>query len=336
MTTGVICEELILAPLKGFTDSAFRNAFSAHFGGFDSAVAPFVTACPPERFEEAILRDLTPGDNRRLPVEPQILGASAEEFLFLHRRLADLGYRDVNWNLGCPFRPVMRKGRGAALLSHPERIERFLDRVVPQLSGRLSIKMRLGRNRPEEIFELAPILNRYPLRAVILHPRTARQMYSGPTDLTAFAQFRALCRHPVVYNGGIRKKEDVTILRERLGAIPAWMIGRGALEDPFLPARLKGEPIPGVRERRERFWAFHDELSARYAACLDGDPLRLLNRMKGFWTYFAVLFPQAEEIRRRVHRTAHLEEWRRLLEELRTRGMERDGDGAPPGEDAPS
>ncbi|MEJ5358483.1 MAG: tRNA-dihydrouridine synthase family protein [Desulfobacterales bacterium] len=336
MTNSVLCTELILAPLKGFTDSAFRNAFSAHFGGFDSAVAPFVTACPPERFEEAMLRDLAPGENRRLPVEPQILGASAEEFLFLHRQLADLGYRDVNWNLGCPFRPVMRKGRGAALLSQPERIERFLDRVMPQLSGRLSIKMRLGRNRPEEAFELVPILNRYPLRAVILHPRTARQMYAGPTDLAAFARFRELCRHPVVYNGEIRREEDALFLRDRLGAIPAWMIGRGALQDPFLPARLKGRPIPAARERLERFWAFHDELTARYAACLGGDPLRLLNRMKGFWTYFSRLFAEADEIRRRVHHAARLEEWCRLLEELRTRGMQGDGDGAPHGADAPS
>ncbi len=331
MTGAVPSAELVLAPLKGFTDCIFRNAFSAHFGGFDSAVAPFLTACPPERFRETMLLDLKPEENRRLPVEPQILGESAEEFLFLHRRLADLGYRDVNWNLGCPFRPVMRKTRGAGLLPRPEQIERFLDRVAPNLSGRLSIKMRLGRNRPEEIFELVPILNRYPLRAVIVHPRTARQMYAGPIDLVAFARFRELCRHPVVYNGEIRTEEDVRILRERLGPVPAWMIGRGALEDPFLPSRLKGKPLPPARQRGERFWVFHDELSARYAACLGGDPLRLLNRMKGFWTYFAALFSPSEEIRRRVHRAARLEDWRRILEDLRTRDAGGNEDGTPPG-----
>ncbi len=336
MADGVPSAELLLAPLKGFTDSAFRNAFSAHFGGFDSALAPFLTACPPERFQESMLQDLEPEENRRLPVEPQILGESAEQFLFLHRRLADLGYRDVNWNLGCPFRPVMRKARGAGLLPRPELIDRFLDRVVPNLSGRLSIKMRLGRSRAEEIFKLLPILNRYPLRAVIVHPRTARQMYAGPIDLAAFARFREHCRHPVVYNGEIRKEEDVRLLRERLGPIPAWMIGRGALEDPFLPSRLKGKPIPPPGQRRERFWAFHDELSARYAACAGMDPQRLLHRMKGFWTYFAALFSPADEIRRRLHRAARLEDWRRILEDLRAGDPGEDEDGAPPGADAPS
>jgi len=327
--------ELILAPLKGFTDSLFRNLFAGHFGGFDRAVAPFVTACPPERFEERLLRDLLPEENRSLPVEPQILGAAPEEVLFLYRRLAELGYREVNWNLGCPFRPVMRKGRGAGLLSQPELVERFLERVMPELAGALSIKMRLGRRSPEEIFALAPILNRYPLRAVIVHPRTARQMYAGHPDLAAFERFLASCRHPVVYNGEITDAAAFEALRRRLPQTAAWMIGRGALRDPFLPARIKGRALPSPQVRREAFWSFHDELCARHAERLGGDPRRLLNLMKGFWTYFADLFAEPAEVRRRIHRSFDLDALRSVLSSLRREGGERKPQGAPPGGGAP-
>lgn len=328
--------ELILAPLKGFTDSLFRNLFAGHFGGFDRAVAPFITACPPERFEERLLRDLLPEENRSLPVEPQILGAAAEEVLFLYRRLAELGYREVNWNLGCPFRPVMRKGRGAGLLSHPELVECFLERVMPELAGALSIKMRLGRRSPEEIFALAPILNRYPLRAVIVHPRTARQMYNGPPDLAAFERFLASCRHPVVYNGEITDPATFEALRRRLPQTTAWMIGRGALRDPFLPARIKGRALPSSPARREAFWSFHDELCARYDERFDGDPRRLLNRLKGLWTYFADFFAEPTDVRRRIHHTFDLDALRSVLSSLRREERERKPEGAPPPAGAPS
>lgn len=328
--------ELILAPLKGFTDSLFRDLFAAHFGGFDRAVAPFVTACPPERFEEELLRDLLPEGGRSLPVEPQILGAAAEEFLFLYRRLADLGYREVNWNLGCPYRPVMRKGRGAGLLSRPDLVDRFLERVMPDVAGVLSIKMRLGRRSSEEIFALAPILNRYPLRAVILHPRTARQMYGGPPDLAAFERFLACCRHPVVYNGDITDAAGFEALRTRLPRAAAWMVGRGALSDPFLPARVKGLDLPAPETRREIFWSFHDELFARSAERLGtDDPRRLLNRMKGFWTYFADRFAEPAAVRRRIHHAPDLAALRSVLSCLRRAEEEIEPPGAPPSGGAP-
>ena len=91
---------LIMAPLRGFTDVIFRNTFQHHFNGIDEAVAPFVTSTQGRRIKPSHLRDLTPGDNRALPVVPQILSNNSDEFICLANTLHDLGYGEVNWNLG--------------------------------------------------------------------------------------------------------------------------------------------------------------------------------------------------------------------------------------------
>jgi tRNA-dihydrouridine synthase len=297
--------KLILAPLKGFTDAVFRKAFAAHFTGFDAAVAPFITAAAPGRVTDKLLRDLLPAENAGgLPIVPQILGNDPEGFIDLARRLAELGYAEVNWNLGCPFRPVTKKRRGAGLLPFPAAVDEFLDRVLPALPLRLSIKLRLGRSRADEILHLMPVLNRYPLAELVIHPRTARQMYSGPPDLEAFAACLAASRHPVVYNGDITDPAGFRALSARFPSASGWMIGRGALADPFLPEAIKRGQIAS-RGSLEAFKAFYDELFGRYGERLCG-PRHLLDRMKGFWTYFGKGFQEGGGIEKRVHRIFNL------------------------------
>jgi tRNA-dihydrouridine synthase len=296
--------KLWLAPLKGFTDAVFRRAYARHFEGFDAAVAPFITAAPADRLTENHVRDILPDGNGRIPLVPQILGSTAEDFIHLARRCHELGYPEVNWNLGCPFRPVAKKLRGAGLLPFPEKVDEFLDKVMRALPGRLSIKMRLGRYAAGEIFRLLPVLDRYPLAMLIIHPRTGKQMYEGLPDLAAFEACLEASRHRLVYNGDIASLEGFRALSARFPRIDAWMIGRGALSDPFLPADIKcGRARAGGR--LEAFRAFYEELFAGYRERLSG-PGHLLGRMKGFWKYFSGAFENGAAIEKRVHRISKL------------------------------
>jgi tRNA-dihydrouridine synthase B len=292
---------LWLAPLKGFTDAVFRRTFAEHFGGFDRAMAPFITAVAAERLTDAHVRDLLPGSDGTIPLTPQILGNASEPFLAVAARLHELGYREVNWNLGCPFRPVSKKRRGAGLLPFPEAVDEFLDRTVRALPMQLSIKLRLGRTAPDEIFKLLPVLDRYPLSQIVIHPRTARQMYAGRPDLDAFERCLVLSRHRIVYNGDIVDAAGFTALQARFPGIDEWMIGRGALSDPFLPAAIKTGTAPGP-DRVRRFKAFYDDLFDRTRERLCG-PGHLLDRMKGYWTYFATAFTSGEALAKQIHHT---------------------------------
>jgi tRNA-dihydrouridine synthase B len=304
--------KLYLAPLKGFTDAVFRRTYVEHFSGFEGAVAPFITAIPSERLTERHTRDVLPGPNGGMALVPQILGCVSADFICLSNRLHGLGYPEVNWNLGCPFRPVVKKKRGSGLLPFPGLVDEFLDQIVPSLAGRLSIKMRLGRSEPDEIFSLLPVLNRYPIERIIIHPRTGRQMYGGRPDLEAFQACLEASRHRLVYNGDITSLNDFQILAQRFPRVDSWMIGRGALTDPFLPAVIKAGRND-ISARVEKFKAFYDDLFQRYQAMLYG-PGHLLDRMKGFWKYFAAAFTTGPDIEKRIHRTFKLSRYVETVE----------------------
>jgi tRNA-dihydrouridine synthase B len=186
---------LVLAPLMGITGATFRRLYNRHFPGFTSALAPFVTTTSGNPAARSHFRDILPENNENsLPLVPQLIGRSGEDFACAAERLSsEFGFAEVNWNIGCPSGTVTAKKRGAGLLPHPDLIDAFLDHVCRTISCRLSIKMRLGLNDPLEYRALVPILNRYPIAEITMHPRTGSQMYDGSVNMEAFADFYATC-----------------------------------------------------------------------------------------------------------------------------------------------
>ena len=312
---------LILAPLRGITDWPFRQAIATHFPGFHEAVAPFVNPQKSGGKKLAPLADLLPEHNHSLPLVPQLLDNHPESFLAMAKRLEELGYRRLNWNIGCPAPMVTHKGRGAAMLAKPGEIRALLDFVVPRLTCRLSLKMRLGMRSPQDILALMPLLNDYPLEQLIIHPRLGIQLFHGQPDLDGFAAALAASVHPVIYNGDINCLEDFQRLRQRFPLVGGWMIGRGAVARPALAEEILGnqpptEPPtePSMKQPSEilpRLTAFHDELFAAYAEKLSG-PGHLLGKMKQFWLYFIASFPGQEKLLKTIVRTHGLARYREV------------------------
>lgn len=234
---------LILAPMQGLTELMFRKAYWHCFpDALDAAVSPFLSLTHGNLADAwKKIDDVIPSDNKdSIPVIPQILGKEPTEFVELANRLFDVGYAEVNWNIGCPMRRVAAKHRGSGILPYPDEVRAILDQVVPNLKPRLSIKMRLGLNDKEEIFALVPILNDYPLASVTVHPRTGRQQYSGQVDIDTFGRVYKLLKTRVIYNGDICRVSDIRRLGQRFPQIEDFMIGRGILYDPTLPLKIKG------------------------------------------------------------------------------------------------
>ena len=314
MSTGTrsrVTPRLYLAPLQGLTDATFRNTFSDYFEGFDLAVAPFLSTTRGHRIKKTHFKGLLPEQNRKLPVIPQIMSNAPEDFIILAHRLFDLGYRTLNWNLGCPFPAVVKKCRGSGMLPHPDRIDDFLNRVLPAIPNRLSVKTRIGRFKAEEIHELMPVFNRYPLKELIIHPRTGGQRYDGTPDLITFGECLDRSRHPVVYNGDINSAEIHRALSEKFPAVQRFMLGRGAIADPFLPAALKngGAPVSG---KLDTFRKFHDALFDEYRRIFSG-PSHVVDRMKGFWGYFSRSFGESRKFVKMVHKCRKPDRYKDLV-----------------------
>ncbi len=299
---------LSLAPLRGLTDAIYRNTFARHFPGFDLTIAPFLTTFKGTKVKSAKLDDLLPENNRDLPVIPQILSKDAEQFKVLATMLFDLGYETVNWNLGCPYPMVANKGRGSGLLPEPDKIASFLD-TIAAMPGRISIKTRIGRRNCAEIKELLPIFNSYPLEELIIHPRLGLQLYKGEVDLETFAYCLENSTNPVTYNGDLRSLADFQHLSARFPTVDRWMIGRGALSDPFLPGCIKGLSLPPQPVIRLK--AFHDELFDQYAERLSGGG-HLLGRMKAVWFYLAGSFKDNKKILKKIQKTKKIEAYSAL------------------------
>ncbi|MCR5588523.1 MAG: tRNA-dihydrouridine synthase family protein [Bacteroidales bacterium] len=246
---------MILAPMQGLTELLFRRVYEECFpGAIRLAMTPFLSLThnlhnlladgTQSSTLKHFMRDVLPEANRgSIPITPQILGKEPEEFVALGNRLYDMGYSEVNWNIGCPMRNITGKHRGSGILPYPDEVKAVLDGVIPKLKPRLSVKMRIGLRQKEDIFALVPVLNDYPLASVTIHPRLGRQQYTGVPDMETFAQVLPMIIHPVIYNGDITNVGDVQRIKKTYPKVADIMVGRGILYRPTLPLEAEGHVL---------------------------------------------------------------------------------------------
>ena len=310
---------LCFAPMRGIGSRTWRNTFCQQFGGLDRIMAPFIPSVKGPQVKPKLLKDIQPADNTTgLPMIPQVIGNQPADILLMIRTFEELGYTESNWNLGCPWPQVAKKKRGSGLMPHPDMIRAVLDTVCPEISGKLSVKLRLGYRSDEEIFSILPLLDDYPLSEVIIHPRTAAQMYTGQANPDAFARCLPLTRHRLCYNGDIYSAADFIRLSTRFPSIQHWMIGRGLLRNPFLAADIKGLPLPTDEpSRRAAIHRFHEELYASYREQLSG-PGHVLGKMKEVWSYLASSFTDGRSAFRKIRRCENFTPYEAAVDKIFT------------------
>ena len=278
-----------LAPLQGFTDFIYRKAYSETFQGTDVYFVPYISVK-----NNLILRkyenEILPENNRQLRVVPQVLANTAEEMLFLADILKNKGYNEINLNLGCPYPMVTNREKGAGLLPHPDKLNELLTSFFRNTDLLLSVKMRAGLLSAGEIEQVVPVLNQFPLTEVILHPRIAKQLYDGEILDSAFQFALQNLKHRLVYNGNIFSVDDYNRCLQKFPEINHFMLGRGVLMNPFLPAEIKNIGIP-TKEKSEKLKAFHNLVFKYYTENMDNEG-NVLNKMKQFWIYFSYNFTE--------------------------------------------
>jgi tRNA-dihydrouridine synthase B len=303
------------SPLQGFTDFRFRNAFQRFFGGIDKYIAPYIQVNGKMEIKPATERDILPANNRSINLIPQIITKDANEFIFVAKAVQKLGYTELNWNLGCPYPMIAKRGMGSGLLSMPEKINEILTRVFAETDIQVSLKMRLGYESSQEIFHVLPVLERYRLSNITIHPRTGKQLYWGEVDLKAFKECLGLSSQIIFYNGDITSVQSFREMKERFPTINNWMIGRGLIADPFLPAMIKDDNPVFPENRLEVFSSFHDALFSSYEEALSGQK-HLLMKMYSFWEFFIQSFPASQNGLKKIKKAKNISDWREAVRQI--------------------
>ena len=279
-----------LAPLLGLIDAPFMNAI-AKVGGFDEIFAPYMLADERSIPKPQVITRRFSEIGKHVNLVPQLLSNNANAFVAMANILYDLGYPKVNWNMGCPIKFVVEKGRGAALLRDLGNLERLLDSTIGRLKPELSVKIRLGFDSPDEFPAIIEVFNKFKLNELIIHSRTAIQQYSGELYRQMFIDSAGNSLNPIVYNGDIFCANDTTTVD--LPNLKGYMIGRGAISNPYIGLQIKKLPTNTTLPFRQ----FHNQIAEWYnkrggTSCL--------NRQKELWKYFSKAFENPSDVFNRL------------------------------------
>ena len=288
--------ELYFAPMEGITGARYRQAHRACFGGVDRYYLPFLSPTRDHLFTPRELRQVSPEVNAGLNAVPQLLTREPADFLWAARALGEMGYGEVNLNLGCPSGTVVAKGKGAGLLADPPALERLLEGIFSgDLGGvRVSVKTRMGMADPEEFGPLLELLGLFPISLLIVHPRVREDYYRHPLRRAEFLALLPRLGLPWCWNGGVTDRESY----DQAAALPGVrgvMVGQGLLADPALARKLRGGPPAGRDELRR----FHDLLYRGYLADF-GSQRNTVFHMKEVWRYLSRLFDGGEKLFKQI------------------------------------
>jgi len=306
---------LLSSPLQGFTDYKFRNAFNKYFGGIDTFYSPYIKLNGKLEIKKAYERDLLPENNLNLEVIPQIITNDADEFLFVANYVKQLGYNELNWNLGCPYPMVTKRGMGSGLICDFIKIEQILQKVHEQSDIIVSMKMRMGYENSEEILNVLPVLEKFPLKNIAIHARIGKQLYKGGVDLDAFQRCIENTNHKLYYNGDITSVEKFKEMQQRFPSIDHWMIGRGLIANPFLPNMIKNNTSKFPINKIEIFSQFHETIFQEYEQSLSG-ATHILLKMTSFWAYFSNLFSNPHKTFKKIKKTKSLKNYHQAVKEI--------------------
>ena len=292
------------APLEGITDRTYRELHHRFFPGLDRYYTPF--------FSPTCHRQLTSKESRELAepgyaLVPQILTKVAEDFIWFAEQCRDLGYEEVNLNLGCPSGTVTAKGKGSGMLKDPGKLDEFLDCIYHGAPLPVSIKTRIGFDDPEEFSRLLEIFNRYPVKELIIHPRVRQEFYKGTPNMAVFRQAVENSKNPLCYNGDLNSMEDIKAFSNKFPSVQAVMIGRGLVGNP-------GMLTPGGTDVKV-LEQFHNTLMDTYMEQF-GSEKNTMFRMKEHWFYLLGTLHATEKQAKALRKTTSVREFRTITKEI--------------------
>lgn len=300
-----------LAPMEGITGYIYRNSYERFFNNIDKYFTPFIIPNISKGLKSKELIDILPENNKGKCIVPQVLTNDSEGFIATSQKLAQLGYNEVNLNLGCPAGTVVSKNRGSGFLAQREELDIFLDKIFKIDDMKISIKTRIGKDSPEEFYELIKIYNKYPIKELIIHPRIQKDFYGNKPNLEVFRAALSLSTNPICYNGDIFTVQDHSRFLKAFPEIETIMLGRGIIANPWLMNLIKSN----TNIDKKVLKAFHDEVLNNYIE-LFKEERNAIFRMKELWGYMICIFSDNKKYAKRIKKAQKLSDYNEAVSSL--------------------
>ncbi|SDZ77272.1 tRNA-U20a,U20b-dihydrouridine synthase [Desulfuromusa kysingii] len=242
---------LMLAPMQGLTNDVLRAFYIERYHP-DVVFTEFmrVHAQSKRRIARADLAEIE-AHNADIPLVVQLIGNTALALADAASQVQDAGCHHLNLNLGCPYGRMTTGATGGELLREPTILAELLTALRQSIRGSFSVKCRAGYSDHRQLFDLLSVYEDCGVDYLILHPRTVMQRYSGLADHDLTAEFASRTDLPVIANGDINSAAMGQRLLQQTN-VAGLMLGRGALADPSLFQRLRGDLPDRVNEAQRR------------------------------------------------------------------------------------
>lgn len=306
---------LYMAPLQSFTDHPFRNAFQQTLGDVDRFYAPYLKLNNDGTIKSGPKQDILLENNPFEIVVPQLMACCSADFLLMANYIESLGYTEVNWNLGCPYPMVTKRDLGSGILNKPGKIIQILEEVFAKTKLKIGLKMRMGYEDTTDILSLLPQLNDFSLTEIIVHARYGKQLYKGNCDLDRFGEILSLTKHQLAYNGDINSVADFRQLKTRFPSIQHWMIGRGAISNPFIFEMIQ-EDSDKFPEDWAEIWVEFQELLVENLLQKNENEGNVIQRLIHYWDYFSEGIPEGKHMEKKLKKIDSIEKYLTTLSDF--------------------
>ena len=294
----------ILAPMASLTDIVFRRVVD-EIGGVGLMVTELISAEALRRKQKKTLLMIR-AFNFNTPQFIQIFGSEPESLIDAVKYIErETDFSGIDINMGCPVQKIIKKRAGAALLKHPKKIGEICRQVRKVISIPFTVKIRLGYEE-ENVFEILKVLENEGVDAVTVHFKLKTDKYGSKAKWEYAEKIKEWSGLKIIGNGNILNRDEAL---EKLNIVDGIMIGRGAINNPFIFAEIQNEIISPEYKKEiiERIMTLVEEYYP--------PELRLL-RIKAITKYIAFGQPNINKIRHKVYASKSFDDVKQFFRKL--------------------
>lgn len=306
--------QLVLAPMAGITNEAFRSICKEMGAGL---VVCEMISDKALSFHNAKTIKMTGVSQNEHPLSMQIFGADKETLVYAAKWIYENTDADIiDINMGCPVNKVAKRaGAGSSLLRDPNKVYEITKAVVEATPLPVTVKIRIGWDENNiNAVENAKMIEKAGACAIAVHGRTRAQMYSGHANLDAIKDVVEAVNIPVVGNGDIVDGPSALHMLEYTGC-KAIMIGRGALGNPWILKEINAY-FAGEEFKRPSKEEIYNMIVDQYERLLKlkGERLALLE-MRSHVGWYLKGMQGSAQIKNKANQALSFEEVKKILKE---------------------